>query len=117
DQLVDLVYVRNRCTRPCRLGEQIKPYIVIVADRREGQIRIGVRVGITRDGPLPQQKAHNHVDGDRVRAERMPHKWRPEDPQSFTRQVWPALRGMLEAKDSTLERVHVFKRIRKREPG
>jgi len=48
-QLVDLVYVRNRCARPCRLGEQIKRHIVIVADRRKGQIGIGARVGITRD--------------------------------------------------------------------
>jgi hypothetical protein len=116
-QLVDLVYVRNRCARPCCLGEQIKRHIVIVADRRKGQIGIGARVGITRNGPLPQQQAHHHVGGDRVCAERMPHESRPEDPQSFTRQVWPVLRGMLEAKDPTLERVHVFQRIRKREPG
>src|SRR5262249_20864641 len=31
-----LFYVRDRCARPCRLGEQIKRHIVIVADRRKG---------------------------------------------------------------------------------
>ena len=94
-----------------------KRHIVIVADRRKGQIRIVARVGITRNGPLPQQQAYHHVGRDRVRAERMPHESRPEDPRSFTRQVWPALLGMLEAKEPTLERVHVFERVRKREPG
>ena len=60
DQLVDLVYVRNRCTRPCRLGEQIKPHIVI-ADRRKGQIRIGARVG---DPDLAKRSCN--VEGARI---------------------------------------------------
>jgi hypothetical protein len=59
DQLVDLVYVRNRCTRPCRLGEQIKRHIVIVADRRKGQIRIVARVGFDWT-PMSATKACTH---------------------------------------------------------
>ena len=69
-QLVDLVYVRNRCARPCCLGEQIKRHIVIVADRRKGQIRIAARVGNGTDCPNSTWRyyrwPYHCVTGDRL---------------------------------------------------
>ena len=65
DQLVDLVYVRNRCTRPRRLC-QIKRRIVIVADRRKGQIRIVARVGFDWT-PMSATKACTYKSPSGVR--------------------------------------------------
>ena len=116
-QLGDPLDVRNSNLRAAGLGEKIECLVVVVADRRERTIGVVRRIGIACYCNLQQDEPPDGADQDRVFAEGLPRKARPENPGILARQAGPPLRRAFEAEDAALQRVYVFEGDRRRERG
>src|SRR5262245_60727438 len=85
-QAADLLRVRDRGARACRVCKEIERHLLVVSDRRECGVLICSGGWIAHDDRLEHQEAYDRSDDNGMFAERLPHEPRPEDEEVLSRQ-------------------------------